>query len=63
MTVHTATWKDGDRVMTGRWEYYWPGDFFHIWPDKGPIKYRKSYRDEPEWGKWKLQPEVKGESR
>jgi hypothetical protein len=55
-----ATWTDGKRTVKGRWEYYRPGDFFTIVldaPDRLAGKHTRSirsYRDEPEWGNFKL---------
>lgn len=58
--MREATWTNGKRTVKGRWDYYRPGDFFTITLDQRDsitgqrTKTFRSYRDEPEWGNWKL---------
>jgi hypothetical protein len=59
MDYKKATWKNGERKITGRWRYIWHRDCFHIILDKkdsitGLRKELYTHLDSPEWGKWKL---------
>jgi hypothetical protein len=58
--VTQAKWTDGKRTITGRFEYYWPGDRFDIWLDSTDRITGKQRHislvgeDSPQWGKWKI---------
>lgn len=52
MSQRSAKWTNGKTTRDGWYEYYWPGDFF--WVKAGSETVRKVYRDEPEWGEWRL---------
>lgn len=55
-----AKWTDGKRTVSGRWSYYWPGDFFTIEINQRDrttgqkTKTIRAYGDHPHWGKFKL---------
>lgn len=55
--MRKAFWTKGDKVRTGSYDYYWPGDFFRVWYGPGERYFRRIYGDSPEWDGWKLADE------
>lgn len=58
-TWREATWTNGKQTVKGHWTYYRPSDKFFIELNStdrvtGLKRKIESYRDEPEWGNWKL---------
>jgi len=60
--MKAATWVNGKRKITGRWEYFWAADRFVIELDSkdritGEPRQIEVAGDRPEWGNWRLWPE------
>lgn len=47
-----ASWTNGKETVTGKWAYIYESDSFFISLKNGET--RRTYRDEPEWGSFKL---------
>src|SRR5690348_16977929 len=57
--VNAAEWTNGKRRLSGRWEYVWHTDRFHIVLDRKDriTGFRRELlvaAEHPEWGRWKL---------
>lgn len=58
--MREAQWTNGKRTVSGRWSYYWAGDFFTVELDQRDrttgerTKTFRVYGDSPEWGKFRL---------
>jgi hypothetical protein len=53
-----ATWKNGNKKVTGKWTYDWASDQFIIFLDSvdpvtGASRKVVTGGDHPEWGNWK----------
>lgn len=54
-----ATWRRGNAVRTGKWEYVWCNNTFYVYLDK-PVAYGEGTSrrlsllgyETPEWGGW-----------
>ena len=58
-----ATWENGNRSVSGNWVFNWAANRFVITLDQkdrvtGQPRMVYAYGDYPEWGNWKLKPEV-----